>query len=97
MKANIELIGLLKYEKNGKKGTRISYRFADKEFLNNGDGRSKGYADLSIFAPNHEVYDLIPVEWCGKIVSLEYDEVPYPNNPFRRRTMFTKINDISLV
>lgn len=98
MKANIELIGLLKYEKDGKQGTRISYRFSDKEFFNNGSsGRSKGYSDLSIFVNGHEVYDKIPAEWCGKICILEYDEEPYPNNPFKRRTVFTKINDISLV
>lgn len=98
MQAKIELIGLLKYEKDGKKGTRIAYRFLGKEFYADGsNGRSKGFSDLQLFLDGHDVYDRIPADWCGKECTIEYSKEPLPNNPFKERVVFKKLNDIDLV
>lgn len=98
MRANIELIGASKYTtKDGRQGTRICYRFMDKECMGDGSRHLRGYSDQNIFVDGHGIFDKLPLDWFGKQNTIEYEEQPLPGNPLRKRTVVTKLNDLSLV
>lgn len=89
------LLGALRYENAKGKGTRISYVFLDKDGMSNNE-KFHGFAELSFYCDS-DAFDKIPVDLFGKAVTISCEEVPYSNNPMKKRTKVTKINDISLV
>lgn len=84
MKSNVMLLNVLRYEKEGKKGTRLSLMFTDKESFTNGD-KFKGFTAIDIFYNGHEVFEKVPYEWIGKPVIAYSKDVVNPVNPLRKK------------
>ena len=91
MKAEIEIINLLKYdsEKAGK-GTRLSFRMIGTNYLSKMNNL-KGYQNLEAYYSGHEVFEKIPESFFGARVTAEF--VPDPNNtdPLKPRQIISSL------
>ena len=91
MNTKITILNVLKYEKEGRKGTRIAIIFPDKNNIQSRDS-FKGFADISVYYDNHDVFNAIPVDIIGRECEAILEEKVNPNNPLRRSTVIKSIS-----
>lgn len=90
MKSKIMILNVLKYEKDGKKGTRLSIIFPGNDNVQETE-KFKGFADVSLYYSNHDAFDIIPSEIIGQIVEATIEEKSNPSNPLRKTTTIISI------
>ena len=93
MKQEIIIDNVLKYvgKESGKPGTRISFRFTNKESFSNTE-KFKGRPVVDLFYSGHEVFDKIPTELIDKKIMATFKEVN-SNNSLRYSRTIESIQD----
>lgn len=91
MKAEIEIINLLKYdsEKAGK-GTRLSFRMLGTQYLSNYKSL-KGYEIKDCYFQGHEVYEKVPETFIGAKVVAEIIEDPNNTDPLKAKRIIKSL------
>lgn len=97
MLVNVEILNIIKYKKDDKEKTRISYRLLDKESVSNSD-KFKGYSELSVYLDNTIVFDTLGTNHCGIALKFKFEEVANSFDPMKKKVVLKEIlhNDKSI-
>lgn len=92
MDVKIQLNNALLYndKTSGKAKTRIGYVMFDENYLQFTD-KFKGYNELSAFYDGVEVFNKIPNEFFGQVVTAHIDTRPNPGNPLKEYKLITEL------
>ena len=93
MKEKIQLLSVLKYEKDGKVHSRLSFIFADSDKCST-DGNMHGYSEVALYYDSDKPYQNLPVNCFGQIVEANFIEKINPFNPMRESTIIDSIKFI---
>ena len=91
MKMEIVVLNVLKYEKEGKKGTRLSFILADRKDIENSVS-FKGMSDNAFYYSGHEVFDIIPIDLiCQPGVVAVFEDKANVTNKFKKTTTIVSL------
>lgn len=91
MQTQIMLLNVLTYEKEGKKGTRLGFIFAEKDSLGETD-KFKGFKEISTYYDGHEVFNKIPLGFIGKPITAFITEKKNPFNPMKSTQVISSLS-----
>lgn len=89
MEEQITILNVLKYEKDGKSGCRLSFIYSDDSKKDNSKN-FKGHAELSLFY-DAKVFDKVPLDAIGDPVVGTFKEIKDLRNPLKSRLVLEKI------
>lgn len=86
---DVEILNMVKFNKDGVDKVRIAYRMLSNTTISNTE-KFKGYADLSIYTDSTKPFEL-PVEYFGKHLKFLLKEEVNPNDPTKKKIKLSKI------
>lgn len=88
----IMLTGCLLYEDKETKQqkTRLGYHLMEPSMKQN-EKNFKGFTDLGVYYDGSEIYNKLPVEIFGQVVTAIIEEKPNPRNPLRKTSVIKSI------